>query len=84
MKGGLMSRPKALPASTPDVGLRSPEAAVAEIEKNVSRTLRGELDAQTANSIAYQIGIALKAMEVAISDRLDKLERLATGRIRRR
>ncbi len=84
MRGGLAHQRKALPASTPDLVLTSPEAAVAALERNASATLRGELDPRIGNSVAYQIRVAIDAWNVAISDRLHKLERLVNGRVRRR
>ncbi len=84
VKGGLMSRPKALPPETPDARLRSPESCLQLLEESVSQLRRGELDIKIMNSISYAVTTATKVWEVAISDKLDRLEKLVNGRIRRR
>ncbi len=73
-----------LPPDTPDVRLDSPEAAIQLLQENVSRTQRGELDIKVANSIAYQVTTAVRVWEVAISAKLNQLEKLIRGRRRRR
>ncbi len=85
-KGGLVATRgrTVLPPDAGDVVLTSPEAALAALQHNASLTRRGELDAKIANSVAYQIGVAVKVWEVAISDRLHRLEKLVNGRVRRR
>jgi hypothetical protein len=84
MRGGLAHQRKALPASTAAILLTSPEAAVAALEWNASATLRGEVDPRLANSVAHQIRAAIDAWNVAISDKLDRLERMGNGRLRKR
>ncbi len=84
-KGGLVATRgrTVLPPDTPDVRLDSPEAAIRLLQENVSRVQRGELDIKVANSIAFQVNSAVRVWEVAISDRLHKLERIISGRWRR-
>ncbi len=84
MKGGLMSRPKALPATTPDVRMRSPESCLMLLEETTSQMRRGELDVRTGNAISYAVSSAVKVWEILLSDRIDKLEKLIHGRVRRR
>ncbi len=85
-KGGLVATRgrTVLPQDAPDIMLTSPEAALAALQHNASLTRRGELDAKIANSVAYQIGVAVKVWEVCLSDRLHRLEKLVNGRVRRR
>ena len=83
-KGGLMCRPKVLPPETADVRLHSPEACLTVLEDSVSKVRRGELDIKVMNSISYAVGAACKVWEVAISAKLNKLEKLVSGRVRRR
>jgi len=82
-KGGLMSRPRPWPADTPDPSLRSPRDVVALMERTSGSVLRGELSPQLANAAHYGAGVALKAMEIEISDRVDKLERRVKGQEQR-
>ncbi len=84
MKGGLASRPTVLPPETGDVRLNTPESCLALLEDTISRTRRGELDVKIANSVAYQITAACKVWVVAISDKLDRLEKMVNGKVRRR
>ena len=82
-RGGLAStQRKVMPASTPDVALRTPEMCLALLEDTISRLRRGELDVRTANGISYAAGVACKTWEVMLGRRLRKLERLVAGRIR--
>ena len=83
-KGGLMCRPKVLPPETADVQLTSPEACLALLADTVSKVRRGELDIKIGNSVAYSITAATRVWEVAISAKLNKLEKLVSGRVRRR
>jgi hypothetical protein len=83
MKGGLMSRPKALPPGTPDVTLQSPEACLQLLQESVSAVRRGELDIKVMNSISYAVVSATKVWEVAISAKLNRLEKLVHGRVSR-
>jgi hypothetical protein len=78
MKGGLMCRPKTLPADTADVRLTSPEECLALLADTVSKVRRGELDIKIANSIAYNVTTATRVWEVAISAKLHKLEKMVT------
>ena len=80
-KGGLMSRPATLP-DAPDIRLRSPDGCMAILEETASQVRRGELAPNIANSIGYLVSVAVKVVEVTISDRLDKLEKLARNRWR--
>jgi hypothetical protein len=84
MRGGLVHKRKALPASAQAIILSSPEAAVAALERNADATAKGELDPRIANSVAYQIRVAIDAWTVMISDKLDRLERTINGKVRRR
>ena len=81
-KGGLASRPSVLPAAA-DVRLRSPDGCLEILEETASQVRRGELAANVANSVGYLVATAVKVIEVTISDRLDRLEKLARGRGRR-
>lgn len=74
-KGGLMSRPRPMSPDTPDPSLRSPRDVIDLMEQTSGAVLRGELAPQLANAAAYNATVALKAMEIEISDRLDKLEK---------
>jgi len=60
---------------TPDPSLRSPRDVIDLMEQTSGAVLRGELAPQLANAAAYNATVALKAMEIEISDRLDKLEK---------
>jgi hypothetical protein len=83
MKGGLMCRPKVLPAETPDVRLNSPEACLTLLQESVSQMRKGEIDIKVMNSIAYSVTAACRVWEVAISAKLNKLEKMVKGRGRR-
>lgn len=74
-KGGLSGRPRPMAADTPNPDLRSPRDVIELMQNTTGAVLRGELSPQLANSAAYNATVALKAMEIEISDRLDKLER---------
>ena len=74
-KGGLSGRPRPMPVDTPNPDLRSPRDVIELMQNTTGAVLRGELSPQLANSAAYNATVALKAMEIEISDRLDKLER---------
>lgn len=81
-KGGLASRPSVLPEAA-DIRLRTPDGCMAILEETASQVRRGELAPNVANSIGYLVSVAVKVVEVTISDRLDRLEKLARGRIGR-
>jgi hypothetical protein len=83
VKGGLMSRHKVLPAEAADVRLTSPEACLALLQESVSQMRRGTIDIKVMNSIAYSVTAACRVWEVAISAKLNKLERMVRGRGRR-
>lgn len=74
-KGGLSGRPRPMAADTPNPDLRSPRDVIELMQNTTGAVLRGELSPQLANSAAYNATVALKAMEIEISDRLEKLER---------
>lgn len=74
-KGGLSGRPRPMPVDTPNPDLRSPRDVIELMQNTTGAVLRGELSPQLANSAAYNATVALKAMEIEISDRLEKLER---------
>jgi hypothetical protein len=74
-KGGLTSRPRPMPADTPNPDLRCPRDVIELMQNTTGAVLRGELAPQLANAAAYNATVALKAMEIEISDRLDKLEK---------
>ena len=74
-KGGLSSRPRPLAADTANPALRSPRDVIDLMEQTSGAVLRGELAPQLANAAAYNTTVALKAMEIEISDRLDRLEK---------
>jgi hypothetical protein len=78
-KGGLSGRPRPLPTDTPNPALRSPRDVIELMEQTSGAVLRGDLAPQLANAAAYNATVALKAMEIEISDRLDKLERSLKG-----
>jgi len=80
-KGGLASRPAVLPEAA-DIRLRTPDGCMAILEETASQVRRGELATNVGNSIAYIVSVAVKVVEVTISDRLDKLEKLARNRWR--
>jgi hypothetical protein len=80
-KGGLASRPSVLPEAA-DIRLHSPEGCMAILEETASQVRRGELSPNVANSIGYLVSVAVKVVEVTLSDRLDKLEKLALNRWR--
>ncbi len=81
-RGGLASRPTVLPEAA-DIRLRTPDGCMAILEETASQVRRGELASNVANSIGYLVSVAVKVVEVTISDRLDRLEKLARGRIGR-
>lgn len=74
-KGGLSGRPRPMPIDTPNPDLRSPRDVISLMEQTCGAVLRGELSPQLANSAAYNATVCLKAMELELSDRLDKLEK---------
>ena len=74
-KGGLMSRPRPLSPNAPNPTMRSPKDVINLLEETSGAVLRGELSPQLANSAAYAATVALKAMEIEISDRLDRLDK---------
>lgn len=74
-KGGLMSRPRPLSPDAPNPTMRSPKDVINLLEETSGAVLRGELSPQLANSAAYAATVALKAMEIEISDRLDRLDK---------
>lgn len=78
-KGGLSSRPRPLSPDLPNPSMRSPRDVIALIEETSGAVLRGELSPQLANSAAYAATVALKAMEIEISDRLDRLDKRLRG-----
>jgi len=84
MKGGLMCRPKVLPPETADVRLTSPEACLELLQESVSQMRKGTIDIKVMNSIAYSVTAACRVWEVALSAKLNKLEKLVHGRMRRR
>ena len=81
-KGGLSARPRPWSASMPDPKLRCPRDVVELLEKTVGACLRGELSPQLANAAAYGATVALKGIEVEISDRLDRLEKQIKSDVR--
>jgi hypothetical protein len=64
-----------MPADTPNPDLRCPRDVIELMQNTTGAVLRGELAPQLANAAAYNATVALKAMEIEISDRLDKLEK---------
>ena len=82
-KGGLMCRPKVLPPEAADVRLTSPEACLELLQESVSQMRKGDIDIKVMNSIAYSVTAACRVWEVAISAKLNKLEKMVKGRGRR-
>lgn len=82
-KGGLMCRPKVLPPTAADVRLSSPEACLELLQESVGQMRRGDIDIKVMNSIAYSVTAACRVWEVALSAKLNKLEKLIKGRPRR-
>jgi hypothetical protein len=74
-RGGMSGRPRTLSPDAPDPSLRSPKEVVELMECTSGAVLRGELSPQLANASAYAATVALKAMEIELNDRLDRLER---------
>ncbi len=74
-KGGLASRPRWWPPDFPDPQLRSPADVVVAVEQIYGAVTRGELSPHLANPALYAASIAVRALDLQIDARLDRLER---------
>jgi hypothetical protein len=75
--GGQRNTVKILPASTPDVKLRSAEDHNKFLEETMSQVRRGELDPKVANTLGYLFSLHIKIKsDLETERRISALESL--------
>lgn len=71
---------RTLPKDTPNPIVRSPKQAVELLEQTMGAVRTGQLSVNVGNSVAYMVSVSLRAMEIEIGDKLDRIEKFLSGR----